>query len=175
MFKITNKLTNEVQFQHSLDGFPPEEWDAVEHEEPTERDSAIAGLDDAGVETWALDKLEKDADDMALHEMRGLRRQVATAMLWNEVQRLKQSVDTGTFNTLSALEKAKRFPTLSALVQLSGNGISAVATAVENRLWNRVRRMALAEAKMLLARDAVRAAATRESKLAAADAVLWTE
>lgn len=124
-------------------------------------------------ERWARERIEDDAEEMTLAQFRRIRRQMATVLLWNEVQRLKLA--TGNFTNLSLAEKARQFPTLAALAQQSGSTIPASAAAVESRLWDRVRRMALAEAKLLLAHDSVRNAATPEAKIAAAEAVEWKE
>jgi hypothetical protein len=88
------------------------------------------------------------------------------------VQRLKLMQATGNIPA-DATERAKQLPFLMALVQESGNTLTQVATAIENRLWDRVRRMAIAEARLLLGHDAVRAAATTDEKITAAASIDW--
>jgi hypothetical protein len=124
-------------------------------------------------ETYALGKIEADAETASFGEFPKLRRQIAVVLLWHEIQRLKLSNATGNIPA-DLTERRKQFPTLMALVALSGNTLTQVATAAENRLWDRVRRMALWEAKLMLADDAVRASATAAGKVAAAN-VTWSE
>lgn len=143
--------------------------------EPTEQDSLLAAFQDDTVQAqaWALEKIEDDAERATSTQVRRLRRQVAVMELWNEVQRLKLMQAT---NNIPAdlTERAKQLPFIMALVQQSGNTLTQVATAIENRLWDRVRNMAAAEAKLLLGHDNVRAATTVQGKVDAANNIIWS-
>lgn len=172
-FKLTRLSDGYVTFACSEDtedfpsGYDISEWEVVDYGiEPTDVDSATIALDDAGTEAWALEKIEEDAEVKTGTQVKRLRRHIGMVMLWQEVQLLKMSTD---FSTLTTLQKAQRFPTLAALAQETGNSILTVATAVENRLWDRIRKMAVTQAKLLVARDAIRSAATKDDKIAAAN------
>ena len=171
------KEGDEIQKVNSLDGHedaqlietlnddPPHEFFKVENDQWVP--------DEAAAEAGALDAIERAYEAATEVDVKKVRKQIGIALLWQEVQRLKLA---GSTNTVPATveERRKMFPTLMAIVTLSGNTLNQVAIAIENRLWDRVRRMALWEAKSLLAEDAVRAAQTVEDKLAAAE-VTWTE
>lgn len=165
------------QLVSSLEGYDGAQVIAQDVVEPPEFISAEE-LDQTGaaplakVEEWALNRIESDAESASLGQVQRLRRQVAISFLWQEVQRLKLMQAT---NNIPAdpLERAKQLPFLSALVQQSGNTLSQVATAIENRLWDRVRRMAVAEAKLILGHDAVRSASTVQDKMTAATSIDW--
>lgn len=128
--------------------------------------------DTAPAEAWALNKVAAEADGARTGELPQTM-QIAVVLLWHEIQRLKLAQAV---NQIPAdlTERRKQYPTLMALVALTGNTLAQVATAAENRFWDRMRRMALWTAKEMLARDAVRAAGTTGGKVAAAD-VSWSE
>jgi hypothetical protein len=148
--------------------------DAAKHDPDAELVNDAWEVPLAKAEEKALELVEAAADEAAAGQVARLRRQVAMAKLWDEVQLLKLYQELGRIAALDAIERRKRFPFLMAIVEQSGNTITQVATAIENRLSSRVWAMALAEAKLLLAHDAVRAAATSDEKIAAAMAVNWS-
>jgi hypothetical protein len=123
-------------------------------------------------EKIALNKIEKDAEDVSLSTFRHFRRQIAVMILWQEIQRLKLSNATGNYTTLTGTDRAKQFPTLSALAQVYGTTVPVVATAAESRLQDQVYKMVMFEAKLMFAQDQIKAAATAEEKIAAAN-VTW--
>lgn len=160
----------------SLDGY--EGWTVLDPDAPEEIEFKIwdgqALVDDVpAAEAWALDRLERDAEEATGNEVSRLRRQVAITFLWHEVQRLKLANSTGNVPA-DLTERRKQFPTLMALVALSGKTLTQVATAAENRLWDQVRRMALWEAKLMMAEDNVKIKATVAEKIAASE-VSWVE
>ena len=131
-------------------------------------------LDLALAEQVALEKVENDAEAVTKETVNRFRRLAAINRSWGEVQLLKLANATGNIPT-DLVERRKMFPTLMALVNETGNSLATVATAVENRLWDRVRQNAIWEAKLIVGHDTVRAATTVEEKLAAADNIVWSE
>jgi hypothetical protein len=170
-YRLTNP-TGEVQIVGSLDGYDPAVWTAVEIPAPTEQDVATTALTLQQTEAWALDQVEARAEAFAMSSVMRVRREIAILNLWREIQALKLAQAVNQVPT-DATERGKRWPMLMALVQLTGNGLAAVSTAAENRLSDRVKRIAVLEAKMMLARDAIRAATTKQDKIAALNAVDW--
>jgi len=150
--------------------FSWEEWTG----EPTERDSATIELDEIGAEEWTLDQLEKIANKKTLEDVKCRRRQLAMMEAWREVQDLKLCQQLSAIPP-DATDKVKRWPILMALAQETGNTLAVIATAVENRLWDRVRRFSLREAKMLTARDDVRSLVTKDEKIGVIDSVSWDD
>lgn len=129
--------------------------------------------DPVAAERWAVEKIERDAEAASATEIQGLRRRIAISSLWEQIQRLKLAQATGNIPA-DLTERRKQFPTLMALVVLTGKTLGIVAQEAESRLWERVRRSALIEAKLMLAHNAVRAASGVAEKLAAAN-VVWED
>lgn len=165
----------ERQLVQSLDGY--DDWtqvDEVDDDDPVSALVAVAALtaDDAG--TMAEHRVTTEAEAIAAATSGDMRRQSVILSLWDELQRLKLAslVANGVPSALE--ERRKAFPGLMALVALSGRSLTTVATEVDARLWERVRQLHLAHAKLMLAHDAIRTATTAEAKLAASD-VDWTQ
>lgn len=116
-------------------------------------------------------EIENAAETQCRKKMR-LARQVLAMHIWGEVQMLKLIPD---WATLTAEERARRVPFLAALAQKKGVVITTVATAIENRYWDRLWKMAQNHAELVDGHDAVQSATTPEAKIAAAAAVIWTE
>lgn len=182
-YKATRISDGEIQFlvseddQDSPPGYDPEEWtfETISNE-PTDKESLIGGVqnDPAKAEQLALDKVEESADKKWSEQAGRFRMQIAIASAWREVQMLKLAQATNTIPT-DLVERQKQYPLLMSMVSLSGDSLSTVAVQVENRLWNRVKSMSLAQAKMMLGRDAVRSASTAEEKINAAFSINWND
>lgn len=142
---------------------------------PTEQDTATAHLDFTGVEQYALKLIDSKADSFILREGEPLGQQIALVLLWGELQRLKLANSTGNFVNLTPLEKAKQFPTLTALAKESNNSITNSARAIEDKLWDKIQKIATAQAKLLLARDAIKSAQTTDDVLSVVDDINWEE
>lgn len=177
-YKVKHKTTGEVQFVETgiADFQASPDWTVQTFAaEPTEGDSAEAGFDTpAKAELYALEMIEVEADQKTGDAVSRLRRQLSIDRTWNEIQRLKLAQAT---NNIPAdlTDRRKMFPTLMALAALTGNTLAAVATSLESRLWDRVKRMALIEARLLQGHDAVRAATTVEQKIQAAKNADWSD
>jgi hypothetical protein len=178
-FLCTNLVTQEKHFATAEDdqefpsGYDTELYSfQLLSKAPKEVDSAKAAfVTPADAEAWALEKIEEEIEKANGDIVRRLRRQIAIDRLWQEVQRLKLHTATNTVPA-TTLEKAMHFPTLMALVELTGNTLGQVATATENRLWDRVREAARLEAKLLVGHDNVRAATTIDEKVVVAQTIL---
>ena len=181
-FKATRLSDNEVCYLTAQDdqsappGYSEAEWSfELMSVAPTELDSAKGALKTtANAEEWALQKVEEQAEKVNEQTIRKVRRQIAIDRLWNELQRLKLAQATGNIPT-DTTERRKMFPTLMALSLLKGRTLNSVATAVEARLWDRVRKTALYEAKLLIAHDNIKAATTIDDKIAASQNITWDE
>lgn len=177
---VIQNAQGEQQRVTSLDGYDMEEWEHVEtidEEPPHDFHRLIDGVwqeDPAMAEAKALAIVEAECDDAVCSDIKRARRQIAIALLWEEIQRLKLANMVPGAIPADLTARRKMFPTLMAVVALSGNTLAQVATALENRLWDRVRRASLWEAKLMLGHDAVRAAISATDKLAAAK-ITWTE
>lgn len=126
--------------------------------------------DVAEAERQALAKIDVGQERAELSTAR-LARIVATFSTWYEVQDFR-SLSTEAVTGLTAVQRRERWPMLSALVSESGATLPQVVSAAETELRPRVRRIALFEARAVLARRAVRTATDAATKIAAAD-VAW--
>ncbi len=176
-YRLKHKVSGDVMHVSSLDGWDSADWDNVTlTHEPTDTELQIAAVadDPIAAEVRALEIIEGGANREADNTISHLRRQIAIDRAWNEIQRLKLAQATGNIPT-DLTERRKMFPTLMALVVLSGNTLAAVSTAMEMRLWERVKRMAVIEARLLRGHDAVRSATTPEAKIQAAKNSDWSD
>jgi hypothetical protein len=130
--------------------------------------------DMVAAEDAALKHIDRQAEQVTLEQVEDYRRQIAISILWQELQRLKIA-NAANMVPGDIEERRKQYPCLEALVFESGATLQQVAVAVEARLWDRVRNMALIEARLLLAHDAVREADTAQAKLDVARNVNWSE
>lgn len=144
----------------------PDGYDEADIRELTPEEVTI------GAEQTALAKVEAEAEQSS--PISRQHRAGVILSLWDELQRLKLAnlVTGGVPSTVE--ERRKAFPGLMALVALSGKNLPTVAAEVELRLWDRVRKLHLDHAKLMLAHDEIRAATTAEAKLAASQ-VNWAE
>lgn len=181
-FRVTEMATGDVTFAMGEDGdASPPGYDlalfsieeVVEPDARTLQRETFRG-DPAAAEAWALAQVEDDADQASAGDVGHIRRQVAITAIWHEVQLLKLAQATGNLPA-DAASRRKMLPTLMALVALTGNSLAQVSASMEARFWDRVRRVAIWEAKALLARDSVRAAQGVDAKMAAVEAVNWTQ
>ena len=173
--KYLIELEGERQCVTSLDGY--DDWTVVgqsELEDPIDALIELEAIPVNDVEAMAIAAIDSAAEETSEQIITQFRRQCMILNLWEELQRLKlANAITGYMAGIDINERRKQFPGLMALVALSGNTITQVAAAVDNRLWERVRTIHLAHAKLMLAHDAVKAATTAAAKKAAADAVDW--
>ncbi len=124
-------------------------------------------------EAIALERVEADAEKNTGDTVRRLRRQIAVDRLWQEIQLHKIAVFVNAVPT-TILGRRKMFPTLSVIAALKSETIETVAPIMEARLWERVKRMTVIEARLYQAHDSVREATTAEGKIAAAENASWT-
>jgi hypothetical protein len=164
MILIENPSGTERQLVQSLEGYP--DWTVVQADVPdTERDKRIAEYKTPlEAELSLIQKMDAEIEVKIGEQVPPLRRQLAIDRTWGEIQRLKLANATGNVPT-DLVARRKMFPTLMAVVFLSGNTLTQVATALENRLWSRVRKTSLIEAKLLLAHDSIRTASTVAGKV----------
>lgn len=175
---ILIEFNGERQLVESLEGY--EGATIIAENVPAEGTSPLDEIQDDGswgiplskAEAFALDKIDQDADEVSLAQLKNARRQMLVMILWQEVQRLKLANAVNKVPT-DALERAKQFPMTTAIAEVYEVTLAQAATAIENRFWDRIKRLVMAEAKTQKAREAVQAATSAEEKIAAAEAVDW--
>lgn len=118
-------------------------------------------------EALALADADRQAEDAHATLFSEARRE-SVDRLWSEIQRFHVQTATGTVPPAQA-ERRRQFPTLEALVTLSGRTIEATVADMEARLWDQVRESAVIDAQRILARDSIKTARSRAAKMAAAN------
>jgi hypothetical protein len=124
----------------------------------------------AKAEAVALAAVDRK-QSQAMRNVADLAIAVGEMQTWREIQDLK-SVTDATIGLMTALQRQVRWPFLIALMTESGTalaGFRTFAAAAETELAPRVSTLATLSARALLARRAVRQAATAEAKLAASE------
>lgn len=145
---------------------------------PPDEDEVAADIltgDEIGTEIYVIDRLEQIAENMLADEEPRHRLQNMITTVWQECQLIKLANMIPGAIPADPLARAKMFPILTATNLQTGVPLATIVSIIENRYWDKVRRMALWTGKMLAAVETALSAPTAQGKIDALRNVEWTE
>jgi hypothetical protein len=168
-WKVKNKETQEETFAITEDdqtpasaGYSSATYSWSEVAEPTEADTIKTAVqfDMGEAQAWARAELDRKVRELVEATVPDIRLRDVLFETWAEVQRLKLAFRIPGAVPVDEEMRKREYPRIMALSILSGTPPLTIVDILEQRYWPRVRDIALADAKLLLAHDAVAAATT---------------